>query len=83
MAGAGVGARAGAEAGARAGAGAAARAVTGAVAGAVAVAGAGTGAVAVPAHALSSRSSAVMHVTPELEVLGSNPGGVGTQCPRR
>ena len=30
-----------------------------------------------------SRSSAVMHVTPELEVLGSNPGGVGTQCPRR
>ena len=30
-----------------------------------------------------SRSSAVMHVTPELEVLSSNPGGVGTQCPRR
>ena len=30
-----------------------------------------------------SRSSAVMHVTPELEVLGSNAGGVGTQCPRR
>ena len=29
-----------------------------------------------------SRSSAVMHVRPELEVLGSNPGGVGTQCPR-
>ena len=24
-----------------------------------------------------------MHVTPELEVLGSNPGWVGTQCPRR
>ena len=24
-----------------------------------------------------------MHVTPELEVLGSNPGEVGTQCPRR
>ena len=30
-----------------------------------------------------SRSSAVMHVTPELEVLGSNPSGVGTSCPRR
>ena len=26
---------------------------------------------------------APLHVTPELEVLGSNPGGVGTQCPRR
>ena len=26
-----------------------------------------------------SRISAVMHVMPELEVLGSNPGGVGTQ----
>ena len=25
----------------------------------------------------------VMHVTPELEVLGSNLGGVGTQYPRR
>ena len=30
-----------------------------------------------------SRSSAVMHVTPELEELGSNPGGVRTQCARR
>ena len=30
-----------------------------------------------------SRSSAVMHVTPELKVLGSNPGGGRTQCPRR
>ena len=30
-----------------------------------------------------SRSSAVMHMTPELKVLGSNPGGGGTQCPRR
>ena len=36
-----------------------------------------------PTHTRRSRSSAVMHVTPELEVLGSNPGGVGTQCPRR
>ena len=34
-------------------------------------------------HRRRSRSSVVMHVTPELEVLGSNPGGVGTQCPRR
>ena len=30
-----------------------------------------------------SRSSAVMHVTPELKVLGSNPGGGQTQYPRR
>ena len=30
-----------------------------------------------------SRSSAVMHVTPELKVLGSHPGGGRTQCPRR
>ena len=28
-----------------------------------------------PTHTRRSRSSAVMHVTPELEVLGSNPGG--------
>ena len=34
-------------------------------------------------HERRSRSSAVMHVTPELEVLGSNPGGVGPQCLRR
>ena len=30
-----------------------------------------------------SRNPAVMHMTPELEVLGSIPGGGGTQCPRR
>ena len=30
-----------------------------------------------------SRCSAVMHMTPELEVLGWNPGGVGTPCPTR
>ena len=33
-------------------------------------------------HKGRSRSSGVMHVTPELEVLGSNPGAVGTHCPR-
>ena len=33
-------------------------------------------------HWRRSRNSVVMPVTPELEVLGSNPGGFGTQCPR-
>ena len=35
-----------------------------------------------PPPSQRSRSSGVMHVTPELEVLGSNPGGIGKQCPR-
>ena len=30
-----------------------------------------------------SHSSAVMHMTPELEVLGSIPRGGRTQCPKR
>ena len=34
-------------------------------------------------HERRSCSSAVMHVTPELEVLSSTPCGVGTQYPRR
>ena len=37
----------------------------------------------IPSCHRRSRSSAVMHVTPELKVLGSNPGGGQTHCPRR
>ena len=36
-----------------------------------------------PSPSRRSRSSAVMHVTPELKVLDSNPGGGQTHCPRR
>ena len=35
-----------------------------------------SGRPSLPDHKRRSRSSAVMHVTPELEVLGSNPDGV-------